>query len=349
MDIAARTLVALGLPVLQRLPPEAAHQLALRGLGLLRRCWHAPPTHGLEVELFGRRFAHPIGLAAGFDKNADHLDALGALGFSHIEVGTVTPRPQPGNPRPRLFRLRGARALINQMGFNNRGAEYVARQLRRASWQGVRGVSIGKNADTPLERAADDYIACLRQLYPLADYFAINVSSPNTRGLRELQAAAALASIVEPLQEERLRLEARHGRRVSLLVKISPDLDADQLRELCGALRRHARDGALEGVIATNSSSDLPGFEAELHARQGGGVSGAPLAAKSLEVLRRLRHELGAEFPIIGVGGLMSPEAVLERLAAGANLVQLYTGFVYRGPALLWDSLQRLASRAEKS
>jgi dihydroorotate dehydrogenase len=339
----ARTMVAVALPVLQRLPPEAAHHLALRGLGLLRRCWHVPPSAGLDVHLAGLRFAHPIGLAAGFDKNGDHLDALGALGFSHIEVGTVTPRPQPGNPRPRLFRLRGARALINRMGFNNRGAEYVAQQLRRASRRGVRGVSIGKNADTPLERAADDYIACLRQLYPLADYFAINVSSPNTLGLRDLQAAAALASIVEPLQEERQRLEARHGRRVPLLVKISPDLDADQMNELCGALRRHALDGALEGVIATNSSTDLPGFEAELQARQGGGLSGAPLAAKSLEVLRQLRHGLGPDFPIIGVGGLMSPESVLERLAAGANLVQLYTGFVYRGPELLWDSLQRLA------
>ena len=328
--------------MLQRLPPEAAHHLALRGLGLLRRCWRAPPASGLDVDLFGHRFAHPIGLAAGFDKNGDHLDALGALGFSHIEVGTVTPRPQPGNPRPRLFRLRGARALINRMGFNNRGAEYVAQQLRRASWRGVRGVSIGKNADTPLERAADDYIACLRQLYPLADYFAINVSSPNTRGLRELQAAAALAGIVEPLQEERQRLA---GASRPARAPAGEDLAGSgrgQLSELCGALRRHALDGALDGVIATNSSTDLPGFEAELQAREGGGISGAPLAAKSLELLRRLRGELGADFPIIGVGGLMSPEAVLERLAAGANLVQLYTGFVYRGPALLWDSLQRL-------
>jgi dihydroorotate dehydrogenase len=340
---AARTTVALGLPVLQRLPPETAHHLALRGLELLRHCWRVPALSGLDIDLLGHRFAHPVGLAAGFDKNGDHLDALGALGFSHIEVGTVTPRPQPGNPRPRLFRLRGARALINRMGFNNRGAAYVAQQLRRASWRGVRGVSIGKNADTPLERAADDYITCLRELYPVADYFAINVSSPNTEGLRELQAAAPLASIVEALQEERQRLEAHHGRRVPLLVKISPDLNPGQMKGLCGALRHHALDGALEGVIATNSSTDLPGFEAELRARQGGGISGEPLAAKSLEVLRGLRRELGPEFPIIGVGGLMSPEAVTERLAAGANLVQLYTGFVYRGPALLWESLQRLA------
>jgi dihydroorotate dehydrogenase len=336
----AKLLVALGLPLLQRLPAEAAHELGLRGLHLLQRWW--PPVESGRVpgvDLLGLHFAHPVGLAAGFDKNGDHVDALGALGFSHIEVGTVTPRPQAGNPRPRLFRLRGARALINRMGFNNLGAEHVADNLQRASWRGIRGVSIGKNADTPLERAADDYIACLRRLYTVTDYFAINVSSPNTLGLRALQAAPALAGIVEPLQQERARLEALHGRRVPLLVKISPDLGPGELRELCAALLRHS----LDGVIATNSSTDLPGYEAELRARQGGGLSGAPLNGKSLEVLRLLRRELGAKFPIIGVGGLMSAAAVQERLAAGASLVQLYTGFVYRGPALLWEILRSLA------
>ena len=187
----AAVLARAALPVLQRLPPEAAHALALRGLGIARLAWRAPSVPArLAVRAFGREFAHPVGLAAGFDKNGDYLDALGALGFSHVEVGTVTPRPQPGNPKPRLFRVREQRALINRMGFNNRGAEHVAGRLRASEYAGIRGVSIGKNADTPLERAADDYLACLRTLYDVADYFAINVSSPNTRGLRELQAAA---------------------------------------------------------------------------------------------------------------------------------------------------------------
>ena len=335
---AARFLVSAALPLLQRLPPEFAHELGLRGLGLLRRCWQAPERDGPAVELFGRRFANPVGLAAGFDKNGDYVDALGALGFGHIEVGTVTPRPQPGNPPPRLFRLRKSGALINRMGFNNKGADYVAERLQRASWPGIRGVSIGKNADTPLEQAPQDYVACARRLYTVADYFAVNVSSPNTQGLRQLQAAEALAGVLGPLRQECLQLRQVHQRRVPLLVKISPDLEEHELHDVCEVLPRQG----IDGVIATNSSTRIPGFEAELGARQGGGLSGAPLADKSLAVLRRLRRGLGAEFPIISVGGLMSADDVVARLLAGANLVQLYTGFVYRGPALLADILQRL-------
>jgi dihydroorotate dehydrogenase len=333
-------LVAAALPVLQRLPPEMAHELGLHGLRMLQRSWRPPEQdRTLEVEVFGRRFAHPVGLAAGFDKNGDYVDALGALGFSHVEVGTVTPRPQPGNPRPRLFRLRKSRALINRMGFNNKGAEYVAEKLQRSSWRGIRGISIGKNADTPLDRATNDYVACLRALYAVADYFAINVSSPNTQGLRDLQAATALAEIVTSLQKERRRLEIRHGKRVPLLVKISPDMDPPELHDLCEVLGKHR----LDGVIATNSSTNLQGFDDELRATQGGGLSGAPLQEKSLEVLRRLRLGLGSEFPIISVGGLMTADAVVMRLQEGANLVQLYTGFVYRGPALLAEIHQRLS------
>jgi len=320
------------LPLLLRLPPELSHVLGLRGLALLSRGWPVPAVApGLAVEAFGLRFAHPVGLAAGLDKNGDFLDALGALGFSHIEIGTVTPRPQAGNPRPRLFRVRTARALINRMGFNNRGADHVAARLAATNYRGVRGVSIGKNADTPLERAVDDYLDCLRKLYAVADYFAINVSSPNTRGLRALQSRDALAGIVEPLQEERERLAARHGKRVPLLVKISPDLDQDGLRDMAAALRAHA----LDGVIATNTSTSIAGYE-------GGGISGTPLRDKALSAARLLRQELGSTMPIIGVGGLMSADDVNARLAAGANLVQLYTGFVYRGPALLNECLQCL-------
>jgi dihydroorotate dehydrogenase len=328
----------VALPLLLRLPPELSHALGLRGLKLLSRGWSVPAAPGPAVETFGLRFAHPVGLAAGFDKNGDFLDALGALGFSHIEIGTVTPRPQAGNPRPRLFRLRGAHALINRMGFNNRGADYVAARIAAASYRGVRGISIGKNAVTPLERAADDYLACLRKLYAVADYFAINVSSPNTRGLRALQARDALAGIVDPLQEERERLAARHGKRVPLLVKISPDLNEDELHDMASALRSHA----LEGVIATNTSTQIAGYEADLGAAQGGGISGAPLRDKALSTLRLLREELGNTMPIVGVGGLMTAEDARARLAAGANLVQLYTGFVYRGPALLNECLRTL-------
>jgi len=336
---AAEFLARAALPVLQRLPPETAHNLGLRGLRLLQQHWPARAIDpALAVEAFGLRFAHPLGLAAGFDKNGEFLDALGALGFSHIEVGTVTPRPQPGNPRPRLFRLRHIDTLLNRMGFNNKGADYVAARLREASYRGVRGVSIGKNADTPLERAVDDYLDCLRKLYAVADYFAINVSSPNTRGLRALQSRDALAGIVEPLQEERERLAARHGKRVPLLVKISPDLDQDGLRDMAAALRAHA----LDGVIATNTSTSIAGYETELARSQGGGISGTPLRDKALSAARLLRQELGNAMPIIGVGGLMSADDVNARLAAGANLVQLYTGFVYRGPALLNECLSTL-------
>lgn len=333
-------LARAALPLLLRLPPEVSHGLGLRGIKLLGRRWTAPVAPAsLALQAFGLRFAHPVGLAAGFDKNGDYLEALGMLGFSHVEIGTVTPRPQAGNPRPRLFRLRGAQALINRMGFNNRGADYVAARVAAARYPGVRGISIGKNAVTPLERAVDDYLACLRTLYAVADYFAINVSSPNTQGLRSLQHSDALAGIVEPLQEERERLASRYGKRVPLLIKISPDLGDEELQAMAASLQDHG----LDGVIATNTSTDVSGFEAELARAQGGGLSGLPLRDKSLATLRRLRALLGPEFPIIGAGGLMSADDVRARLNAGANLVQLYTGFVYRGPALLTESLQALS------
>lgn len=325
----APRLARAALPLLLRLPPETSHALGLRGLGKLAPYWPAAEVSPrLAVEACGLRFAHPIGLAAGFDKNGEYLDALGILGFSHLEIGTVTPRPQPGNPRPRLFRMRESQALVNRMGFNNHGAEYVAARVAGARYRGIRGISIGKNADTPLDRAVDDYLACLRTLYAVADYFAINVSSPNTRGLRELQSRDALAGIIEPLQEERERLAAAHGKRVPLLVKISPDLDEATLRDLAIAARSHA----LDGLIATNTS-----------AHASGGLSGAPLRDRALAALRLLRAELGRDLPLIGVGGLMSADDVRVRLEAGATLVQLYTGFVYRGPPLLTECLQVLA------
>jgi dihydroorotate dehydrogenase len=327
-------LARAALPLLLRLPPEAAHALGLRGIKLLAPRWPAPVAPAsLAVQAFGLHFAHPVGLAAGFDKNGDYLDALGTLGFSHIEIGTVTPRPQPGNARPRLFRRRGAQALVNRMGFNSRGADYVASRIAAAEYRGVRGISIGKNLSTPLERAVHDYLACLRTLYPVADYFAINVSSPNTQGLRSLQASDALAGIVEPLQEERERLSGRYGKRVPLLIKVSPDLEDEELQSMADSLRSHA----LDGVIATNTSTHIAGFEDGR-----GGISGLPLRDKALASLRALRQALGDDFPIVAAGGLMSADDVCARRRAGATLVQLYTGFVYRGPALLTESLQSL-------
>jgi dihydroorotate dehydrogenase len=336
---ATATLARLALPLIARLPPEHAHSLALRGLDALRHSWPSPQVPpSLAVTVFGLRFAHPVGLAAGFDKNADYLDALGALGFSHIEIGTVTPRPQSGNPPPRLRRLRGARALINRMGFNNAGAEHVARRLEQSRYTGIRGVSIGKNADTPLEGAVDDYLACLRGLYAGADYFAINVSSPNTSGLRELQAAEPLARIVTALLDERARLTTRFGKQVPVLVKISPDLEEKDLVALCETVQR----SGIDGVIATNTTADL-GVAPTDSGIEAGGLSGAPLRPRSLAVLRILRREL-AGLPLVGVGGIDDATAAVERLAAGASLVQLYTGFVYRGPSLLNEILDSLAA-----
>jgi len=341
---AAEFLARAALPVLQRLPPETAHGLGLRGLRAMRRLWRAPPIHAnLATRLCGLPFAHPLGLAAGFDKNGEYLDALGALGFSHIEVGTVTPRPQSGNPRPRLFRLPHIDALLNRMGFNNKGADYVAARLRRSSYRGIRGVSIGKNADTPLERAADDYVECLRKLYAVADYFAINVSSPNTRRLRELQAPDALADILQPLQRERETLERTHGKRVPLFVKISPDLDGEGFRDLCATMRQQRVDG----VIATNTTLGSQTLRAMARDLGSGGFSGAPLAPGATGIVLELRREMGDEFPIIATGGIMDSENALARLRAGANLLQVYTGFVYRGPALITEILAALPPVAD--
>lgn len=326
------------LPVLRRWDPERAHDWGLVGLRCLRPFWPAPQVpRPLAVRRIGLEFAHPVGLAAGFDKNADYLDALGALGFSHVELGTVTPRPQPGNPKPRMFRAPGE-ALVNRMGFNNKGVDHLVSRLRRARYAGIRGVSIGKNADTPLEQAAQDYLTCLGKVYAVADYVAVNVSSPNTARLRELQTPDGLEKIVGPLLEERLRLETRHGRRVPLLVKVAPDLDASQVSALAAGLRALGVDG----VIATNTTTDLSCLGTAWPAERRGGLSGGPLHSRSIAVIAQLRAELGADFPIIGVGGIVDAERASATLRAGADLMQVYTGFAYRGPALLEEILNGL-------
>ncbi len=323
------------LATLSRLDPELAHDAGLAGLGLMNRLWPgaaSPPALPQSiVHCLGLQFSHAVGLAAGFDKNGDYLDSLGALGFSHVELGTVTPRPQFGNPKPRMFRIRGSMALVNRMGFNNKGVDHLVGRLTLSRYTGIRGVSIGKNADTPLEQAHNDYLACFDKVYAHANYVAINISSPNTARLRELQDRDGLERIVGGLLERRVTLEKQHAKRVPLLVKVAPDLDSDQI----GALARHLKSLGVDGVIATNTSVNWRGLGLEMADPPQGGISGAPLHSLSISVISRLRAELGAEFPIVGVGGIVDATTALESLRAGANLIQIYTGFAYRGTPLL--------------
>jgi dihydroorotate dehydrogenase len=341
----ASVIARASLPILTRLDPELAHDIGLAGLGWLQPLLPAPELPaGLSVRCLGLEFAHPLGLAAGFDKNGDCLDALGALGFSHVELGTVTPRPQPGNPKPRMFRIPAARALINRMGFNNKGVDHLVARVSSSRYSGIRGISIGKNFDTPLENAQDDYVTCLRRVYPVADYVAVNVSSPNTARLRELQAGDGLERILGALFEERRLLQERYGKRVPLLVKVAPDLTAEQI----SVLARDLRSLGIDGVIATNTSIDRSALAADRGASapaaaEAGGLSGAPLHPLSVRVIAQLRAELGADFPLIGVGGIVSAEHARATLRAGATLIQIYTGFAYRGPMLLDEIVDGLS------
>ena len=327
-------------PLLLRLDAERAHAITLRMLNIAQQLgvlqWALPRPVSRPLKLMGLTFPNRVGLAAGFDKNAISIDALGALGFGFIELGTVTPEAQPGNPRPRIFRIPEAQAVINRLGFPNAGlAAFVAR-LRLRRFAGICGVNIGKNATTPLERAKADYIACMQAVYPYADYIAVNVSSPNTAGLRDLQREAPLRALLEELLEARSRLAAEQGRRVPLLVKLSPDLTDEDLSSaaaVIGALR-------IDGVIATNTTIRRPGLAGLPVAEQPGGLSGAPLLALATATVRRLRSQLGASIAIIGVGGIHSAESAREMLAAGADLIELYTGFAYRGPRLVRELSQ---------
>jgi dihydroorotate dehydrogenase len=338
---AASVLARASLPLLLRLDPELAHDLGLVGLGLLRPLWPAQgDAAGAAVNCLGLRFSHPLGLAAGFDKNGDYLDALGAMGFSHIELGTVTPRPQPGNPKPRMFRIPEAGALINRMGFNNEGVDHLIAQLSRSRYTGIRGISIGKNFDTPIESAQNDYVTCLRKVYACADYVAVNISSPNTARLRELQARDGLERILAALLEERRALQERHGKRVPLLVKVAPDLTEEQIADVA----RDLRTLEVDGVIATNTTTDRSSLGGVPVAAQSGGLSGAPLHPVSVRVISQLRAELGTGFPLIGVGGIVSAEHARATLEAGANLIQIYTGFAYRGHALVEEILKELST-----
>lgn len=333
---------ALLRPLLFQLPPETAHRVALEVFAALERLGAArllpQAARAQPVTAMGLAFPNPVGLAAGLDKNGEYIDALAALGFGFIEVGTVTPRPQPGNPRPRLFRIPEARALVNRMGFNNAGVDALLENVARARYRGVLGINIGKNFDTPIERAVEDYRACLIKVYPVASYAVVNVSSPNTPGLRGLQEAGELDALLAALKSEQTRLADRHGRYVPLAVKIAPDLTAEQVDAVAALLVRHG----IDGVIATNTTVSREGVAQYPAAREAGGLSGAPLKAKSTEVIRKLAHALQGAIPIIGVGGILESADAQEKISAGASLVQLYTGLIYRGPGLVREVVEAL-------
>lgn len=333
--------------LLFRLPTEFSHALALNGLGWVQRLggarWLAAPVAPQPVHLLGLTFPNPVGLAAGLDKNGDHIDALGDLGFGFLEVGTVTPRPQPGNPRPRLFRLPESEAIINRMGFNNRGVDYLLSRIRRSRFVregGVLGVNIGKNRDTAATAAIDDYLACMRKVYGVASYITVNLSSPNTPGLRDLQFGEPLRLLLDRLKTEQQLLATQTDRYVPLLIKIAPDMAEGDVASVAAALLEFD----IDGVIATNTTIAR---EAVAHCRFGneaGGLSGAPLTTASNAVVAGLARHLGGRVPIIGVGGILSGADAAAKMAAGAALVQLYTGFIYRGPALIGESARAIAA-----
>ena len=340
------SLYSLARPALFAMDPERAHDFTLGAIDRAAACGAlslvAGPAVDDPVEVMGLRFRNRVGLAAGLDKNGAHIDAFDSMGFGFVEVGTVTPKPQPGNPRPRMFRLPQRQALINRMGFNNEGVEAFVANVQRARSSGVLGLNIGKNAATPIERATDDYLACLDRVYPLAGYVTVNVSSPNTKNLRQLQGGDELDAMLAALRERQLRLADEHRRYVPMALKIAPDLDDSQVEEIADRLVRHA----IDAVIATNTTISREAVAGLPHAEEAGGLSGAPVLEASNRVIRALRGLLPAGFPIIGVGGILSGEDAVAKLRAGATLVQLYTGLVYRGPGLVRECALALRREA---
>jgi dihydroorotate dehydrogenase len=317
---------------------ETTHEFSLHFLSVAERCkllnLCLPKIPAAPVDVMGIQFPNAVGLAAGLDKNGDHIDALGAMGFGFIEIGTVTPKPQAGNPQPRLFRIPQAQAIINRMGFNNKGVEHLVTQVMQRRYHGVLGINIGKNATTPVENAAADYVMGMQKVYAHADYITVNVSSPNTQGLRNLQFGDSLNRLLETLKKEQLSLQKIHARYVPLAVKIAPDMDGVAIQQVAATLLAQGMDG----VIATNTTIGREGVEQYSTSKETGGLSGLPLRDKSTRVIKMLYAELGDKLPIIGVGGITDGASAAEKIKAGAKLIQIYSGFIYRGPALIREA-----------
>ncbi|MDR3445935.1 quinone-dependent dihydroorotate dehydrogenase [Dyella sp.] len=334
-------------PLLFALDAEAAHRATLYGLDVAHRSNFihkvAKPPAELPTTAFGVRFPNPVGLAAGLDKNADHLDALGALGFGFVEVGTTTPRPQLGNDKPRMFRLPRHQAVINRLGFNNDGVDALVRNVQKSSYRGVLGINIGKNKDTPNEKAVDDYLFCLERVYALASYITVNISSPNTQGLRDLQEEATLRRFIETLREAQERLGSQTGARKPMLLKIAPDLSDTELDAIAEVLLA----AKVDGVICTNTTIDHSAVADDPHGNETGGLSGKPLFARSTAVLRGMRERVRNQLDIIGVGGILDGNNAAEKIDAGASLVQIYSGMVYRGPALIAECVDAIRHQRE--
>lgn len=334
------------------LDAETAHGIGMAGISFLNASGLsgllAKPVAACPLEVMGLKFPNPVGLAAGLDKNGEHIDGLAALGFGFIEVGTITPRPQDGNPKPRMFRIPKAQGIINRMGFNNAGVDRLLHNVRQAQFPkkgGILGINIGKNATTPIEKAADDYLICLEKVYGDASYIAVNISSPNTKNLRELQKDEALDELLARLKTRQEQLAEQHGKYVPMALKIAPDLDDGQIIAIADALRRHRMDG----VIATNTTLSREGVDKLPNGNETGGLSGAPVFRKSTDVLTKLAAALAGELPIIGVGGILNGQDALAKIDAGASLVQVYSGFIYRGPELVGEMVAALASKRTKS
>lgn len=333
---------SLASPVLFQFDAESVHDFTLKSLktaeriGALKLYPSAPICQPRQV--MGIAFPNPVGLAAGLDKNAAVIDGMAALGFGFIEVGTVTPRPQPGNPKPRLFRVEEAQGVVNRFGFNNLGVDNLIENVKAAKYQGVLGINIGKNFDTPNERAVDDYLICMRKVYPYASYITVNISSPNTKNLRALQEKEALSDLLATLKQEQLKLADTHGRYVPVALKIAPDLALDQVNEIADLLMAHK----IDAVIATNTTLSREAVQGMKNADETGGLSGAPVREKSTLVIQQLSQRLQGALPIIGVGGILSGADAVEKIAAGASLVQVYSGLIYKGPKLVHDICKTL-------
>jgi len=336
-------------PLLFKLDAETAHRATLYALGVAQRSgfsqWIAKPPADLPTKVFGITFPNPVGLAAGLDKNAEHLDALDALGFGFIEVGTVTPRPQTGNERPRLFRLPQHEAIINRMGFNNAGVDALVRNVQQSSYHGVLGINIGKNKDTPNEKAVSDYLLCLTRVYELASYVTVNISSPNTQGLRDLQEEATLRRFISVLREAQERLGSQHGRRKPMLLKIAPDLAEAELDAIAEVLLRTG----IDGVICTNTTIDHTAVADDPRGSEAGGLSGKPLFDRSTAVLSGMHRRLQERIPLIGVGGILDGSDAAEKMELGASLVQLYSGLIYRGPPLVAECVNEIRRQSEST